>query len=177
MCSRYPPWWYRPLLKCRPSAPLVWCPGSAALPGSHWIFAVCLEDRRNQNAWGCVRYRFSLQTILFSIIVERTHHQVWLCPTHFLCHVLEKGGFGAFLRVTGGSVCSPSPLRCRRCPSIWRSLRDHRVYCSPRPGSADRQYEDRKSLTPCCTQDMTLSWWRLFVDTLSNTSWQILKPH
>lgn len=90
--------------------------------------------------------------------------------------MLEVGVFWAFLQVTQGSGCSPSPPRCRWCPLTRPSLHDHQVYSLSQPISTDAQYEYRKmaqdiiiSWTPCCSQDVMLPWWHLFVDTLSWT--------
>lgn len=64
--TRYPPWCCRPLQPRCPSlwsVPLVWCPGSAAPPGSRWTLgapaAASLGERQNKNSSGCVRWIFS----------------------------------------------------------------------------------------------------------------------
>lgn len=41
----HPPWWCRPLLQRCPSAPVVWCPASAAPPGSRWTEDGCLRQK------------------------------------------------------------------------------------------------------------------------------------
>lgn len=94
VCTRYPPWCYRPLQpRCLSlgSVPLVWCLGSAGPPGCPWTLRAPALCSPAAASLGHRRNKIALCFVYWIFLHGMFYQQVW--GTHLPSCVVRGGSF------------------------------------------------------------------------------------